>query len=161
GIRARTLQAQLRRSVELLMAAGTVLVLWYGARQVLAGALLPGTLLVFLAYLHRLYKPMRELAKHSEVMSRARVGLDRIWGVLETEKAVRDLPGARPAPQLQGRIDFEDVSFAYRPGEPVLRNINLSVEPGQVVGLVGSTGAGKTTLLSLAPRFRDPDRGRV
>jgi len=136
GIRARTLQAQLRRSVELLMAAGTVLVLWYGARQVLAGALLPGTLLVFLAYLNRLYKPMRELSKHSEVMSRAGVGLERILGVLETEKVVADLPGARPAPAFQGRVDLENVSFAYRRGEPVLRNISLTVEPGQVVALV-------------------------
>jgi len=161
GIHARTLQAKLRPAAELMIAVGTVLVLWYGARQVLAGRLMPGALLVFLLYLSRLYKPMKELSKQLELMSRVGAGLERIAGVLDTEREVRDLPGARPAPAFQGRIGFQDVSFSYRAGERVLKNITFTVEPGEVVALVGSTGGGKTTLVSLLPRFHDPEEGRI
>ena len=161
GIHARTLQARLRPSVELLVAGGTVLVLWYGARQVLADRLQAGALLVFLSYLTRLYKPMRELSKQSEVLSRAGAGLERILNLLRTEREVRDLPGAKVAPDFRGRIEFKNVSFAYRAGEPVLHNISFTVEPGRTVALVGSTGSGKTTLTSLVPRFQDADEGQV
>jgi ATP-binding cassette, subfamily B, bacterial len=161
GIRHRTLQAQLKPLIELLVAAGTVLVLWYGTRQVMAGTLMPGSLLIFIAYVSRLYKPMKELSKQIDILSRASVGLERVTEVLDTERKVQDLPGARIAPRLQGKIQFEDVSFAYRPREPVLKNVTFTVEPGQMVALVGPTGAGKTTLLRLIPRFDDPDRGCI
>ena len=161
GIHARTLQAKLRPTVELVVAGGTVLVIWYGARQVLAGSLMPGALLVFLNYLSRLYKPMRELSKQSDILSRAGAGLERILSVLQTERQVQDLPGARQAPHFRGRIEFKGVSFAYRAGARVLKNIEFTIEPGQVVALVGSTGSGKTTLVSMVPRFHDPDEGRI
>src|ERR671931_355186 len=161
GIQASTLKAALAPLVELLVAVGTALVLWYGAHEVLVHRLTPGELLVFLAYLSRLYGPMRNLSKFSDIMFRASVGLERIYGVLETEREVRDLPDARPAGPLRGHIAFEHVSFAYRPGEPTLKDISFHIEPGQVVALVGSTGAGKTTLASLIPRFADPSQGSV
>ena len=161
GIHARTLQAKLKSLVELVVASGTVLVLWYGVRQVVLGRLMPGSLLVLLAYLSRLYRPMRELSKQSDILNRALVGLERIFGLLETEQTVQDLPGARVAPPLKSRIDFEHVTFAFRPGKPVLQGVCFSVEPGQVLAIVGSTGAGKTTLMSLIPRFHDPDEGRI
>src|ERR1043166_1912766 len=161
GIRARTLQAKLRPVAELMVAGGTALVLWYGARRVLAGSLMPGALLVFLNYLSRLYKPIKELSKQLDLMSRAGAGVERILGILDTEREVRDFPGAKPALQFRGRIEFKDVSFAYRAGEPVLKDITFTVEPGEVVALVGSTGGGKTTLVSLVPRFHDPYEGRV
>src|SRR5438132_5820964 len=161
GIRHRTLQAQLKPMIDLLVAAGTVLVLWYGTHQVLTGSLTPGSLLIFVAYIGRLYKPVKELSKQIDILSRATVGLERVTEILDTERRVQDLPGARPAPRFQGRIQFEDVSFAYRAGVPVLKNVGLTVEPGQMVALVGPTGAGKTTLLRLIPRFDDPDRGCI
>lgn len=161
GIHARTLQATLKPIVELLIALGVVLMLWYGATQVLAGKLLPGSLLVFLAYLNRLYRPMRELSKQSDILNRSGVGLERIFGLLETERDVTDLPGAQPAPAFKGRIEFDHVSFAYDAGRPVLRNVHLVVEPGQLVAVVGSTGSGKTTLLSLLPRLIDPTGGCI
>jgi subfamily B ATP-binding cassette protein MsbA len=120
-----------------------------------------GTLLVYIAYLGRLYSPMRDLSKLSDSLYRAAVGLERIFGVLETERSVRDLPGARPAGPLRGQIEFEHVSFGYRAKTPVLKDISFSIEPGQIVAVVGSTGAGKTTLASLIPRFNDPARGSV
>jgi ATP-binding cassette, subfamily B, bacterial len=161
GIYARTLQARLAPTVELLVACGTVLVLWYGSRQVLAGTLMPGSLLVFLAYLGRLYKPMRDLSKQSDTVNRALVGAERIFGVLENERVVKESPSARPAPKVTGKIAFKEVSFAYRPGQPVLRDLSFRVEPGEVMALVGPTGAGKTTLVGLIPRFNDPTHGSI
>jgi ATP-binding cassette, subfamily B, bacterial len=161
GIEVRTLQAKLKSLVGLVVAAGTVLVLWHGVRQVLLGHLMPGTLLVLLAYLSRLYRPMRDLSKQSEILNRAQAGLERVFGLLETERTVQDLPGARIAPPLKGKIEFDHVAYAYCPGKPVLDDVCFRAEPGQVLGIVGSTGAGKTTLLSLIPRFHDPDRGSI
>ncbi len=161
GIQARTLQAKLKSLVQLVVASGTVVVLWYGVRQVLLGRLMPGSLLVLLAYLSRLYRPMRDLSKQSDILNRAQVGLERIFHLLETERRVQDLPGAKLAPPFKGKIEFDHVAFAFRPDKPVLHDICFGADPGQVLGVVGSTGAGKTTLLSLVPRFHDPDRGSI
>lgn len=161
GIEVRTLQAKLKSLVELVVAAGTVLVLWSGVRQVLLGHMMPGTLLVLLAYLSRLYRPMRDLSKQSEILNRAQVALERVFGLLETEQIVRDLPSAKIAPPLKGKVEFDHVAYAFRSDKPVLHDICFVAEPGQVLGIVGSTGAGKTTLLSLIPRFHDPDQGSI
>lgn len=161
GIHARTLQAKLKPLVEILVGIGTMAVLWFGARQVMAEQLSAGSLLVFLAYLSRLYKPMRELAKQSDILSRATVGLDRIFALLDTEQAVEDKPGAEKAGTLRGHIEFRNVAFAYPGGAGVLHGIDFEIEPGRTVALVGSTGSGKTTLVSLVPRFHDPASGSV
>jgi len=161
GIRAKTLQALRKAKVEVLVAAGTVVVLWYGTHHVLNGTLMPGALLVFLAYLNRMYKPLRGLSKESDVISRAAVGFERVVEILDTECTVKDLPGAQPAAALAGNITFENVSFRYPGGPPVLKDISFTAKAGQVIALVGSTGAGKTTLVSLVPRFQDPTAGRV
>ena len=161
AIQTTRMRAALVPVADLLVAIGTALVLWYGAHEVLAQHLSMGTLLVYIAYLGRLYGPMRDLSKLSDTMYRASVGLERIYGVLETERAVRDLPGARPAGPLRGHIEFEHVSFGYRAKNLVLKDISFSIKPGQIAAVVGSTGAGKTTLASLIPRFNDPSEGSV
>src|SRR3989440_4666843 len=158
---ARSVKAKLSPFVELIVAAGTCLVLWYGARLVLSGQISPGALIVFILYLGKMYKPMRDLSKMTDTVSKASVGFERIREVLRTESRVRDLPGARRAPAFKGRVEFEHVSFSYDSEHPVLRDVNLSVEPGQFIALVGPTGGGKTTLISLIPRFYDPTSGRV
>jgi subfamily B ATP-binding cassette protein MsbA len=104
---------------------------------------------------------MRELSKMTDAYSKAAVGYERIREVLDTDRAVQDLPGARRAPVFRGRIEFSDVSFGYEPNYPVLKQISMMVEPGQVAALVGPTGAGKTTIINLIPRFYDPDVGAV
>ncbi len=161
ALKARNIKANLSPSVEIIVAAGTALVLWFGARQVLAGVLTPGVLVVFFLYLGKMYKPMRELSKMTDTYSKAVVGYDRIRDFLAIDLQVKDLPGATEAPQFQGAIEFEHVNFSYLPGREVLKDISLKVEPGQVAALVGPTGCGKSTLISLIPRFYDPQSGSI
>lgn len=161
ALRARSLKAKLSPLVEMIVATGTCLVLWFGARMVLEGSLSPGSLILFILYLGKMYKPMQSLSKMTAAWSKAAVGYERVREVLETDREVKDLPGARRAPRLQGRIEFEKVNFGYEPGTPVLRDVTFRIEPGQVAALVGPTGAGKTTVISLIPRFYDPISGAV
>lgn len=160
-LNARNIKAMLSPAVEIIVACGTALVLWLGARQAMEGALTPGILIVFLFYLGKMYKPMRELSKMTDTYSRAIVGWDRIQDFLAIDLRVRNLPGAARAPAFKGAVSFEHVTFWYRPGRPALRDINLKIEPGQVAALVGPTGSGKTTLSSLIPRFYDPQSGTI
>jgi ATP-binding cassette, subfamily B, bacterial len=161
ALRARSLKAKLYPLVEVITAIGTCLVLWFGVRMVLAGTLSQGSLIIFILYLGRMYKPMQDLSKMADAYSKAAVGYERIREVLETERQVDDLPRARQAPRFKGEIEFEQVSFSYVEGRPVLRDVNLKIESGQLAALVGPTGAGKTTIISLIPRFYDPDSGAV
>jgi ATP-binding cassette subfamily B protein len=162
GLDARSVKAKLAPVVEVLVAAGTCLVLWYGARLALAGQLTSGVLIVFLLYLGKMYKPMRDLSKMTDTVSKATVGYERIQEVLEIESVVRDRPGARRAPPFSGRIEFDSVSFAYESaGKEILKDVSLKIETGQVAAIVGPSGTGKTTIVSLIPRFYDPTSGRV
>ena len=161
ALEARSLKARLAPIVEVIVAAGTCLVLWFGARMVLGGTLSAGSLILFIMYLGKMYKPMQELSKMADAYSKAVVGYERVREVLDTEREVQDLPGARPAPPFQGKIEFERVAFCYDPKLPVLKDVSLTIEPGTVAALVGPTGAGKTTIASLVPRFYDPDSGVV
>jgi len=161
GLEARSIKAKLSPLVEIIVALGTCLVLWYGARLALAGQLSAGVLIVFLLYLGKMYKPMRDLSKMTDVVSKAMVGYERIQEVLDIESRVKDAPGARPAPKLKGQITFDNVSFGYADGKQVMKDVSLTIEAGQVAAIVGPSGTGKTTLVSLIPRFYDPVAGSV
>jgi ATP-binding cassette, subfamily B, bacterial len=161
ALRARSLKAKLSPLVEMIIAVGTGLILWFGARTVMSGSLSAGSLIVFILYLGKMYKPMQELSKMTDAYTKASVGYERIREVLDAEREVKDLPGARRAPRFRGDIEFENVSFSYVPETPVLRNLSLRIHPGQVAALVGPTGTGKTTIISLIPRFYDPVSGVV
>ncbi len=161
ALQARNVKAKLPPIVEMIVACGTCLVLWYGARLVLTGTLTSGDLLVFLLYLGKMYKPMRELSKMTDTISKASVGWERIREVLENEMQIRDVRGAKSAPRFKGKIEFDRVSFSYDSNQPVLKDITLKIEPGQLAALVGPTGAGKTTIVSLLPRFYDLTSGEI
>jgi ATP-binding cassette subfamily B protein len=162
ALRARGIKAALPLLVDVLVAVGTASVLLVGVRRVLAGDLTSGTLLVFVLYLGKLYKPMRNLSKAGDTISKTAVALERIAELLQTDRQVIEPPDAVAAPRFHGRIELRDVHFRYAPDQqPVLRGINLRIEPGARIAIVGATGAGKSTLLSLLLRLRDPLAGMV
>jgi len=161
AMRARSLKAKLSPIVDIIVAVGTALVLWFGARMVLYGTLYAGSLILFVLYLGKMYKPMQELSKMTDAYSKAAVGYERIIEIFNTDGEIRDLPGARRAPRFRGEVEFDNVSFGYDAGRPVIKDVSLKIEAGQVAALVGPTGAGKTTIISLVPRFYDPDSGVV
>ena len=161
ALKARSLKAKLAPVVQVIVAVGTCLVLWYGVNLVLTGRITSGSLLVFLLYLGKMYKPMRDLSKMTDTLSKAQVGYERIHEVIETEDKIRNLPGAKKAPPFKGKIEFDHVSFSYLDRYATLNDINLTVEAGQLAALVGPTGAGKTTIASLVGRFYDPQKGVV
>ena len=161
SLRARSVKARLSPVIDVLVALGTCLVLWYGVRRVLDERLTAGALLVFVVYLGRMYKPMKDLSKMVDTWSKAMVGFERIAEIMGVESQVRDVAGAEPAPPFRGRIEFDHVVFGYGPGHDVLRGVNLTLEPGQHAALVGPTGSGKSTLIGLIARMYDPRAGRV
>ncbi len=161
ALKARGLKAKLSPIVEIMVAVGTSMVLWFGAKMVLNGSLTAGSLIVFVFYLGKMYKPMQDLSKMTDSYSKAAVGYERIREVLETSHELKEMPGARPAPRFRGLIEFENVSFHYEPDRPILKDISFRIEPGQSAALVGPTGAGKSTIISLIPRFYDPVSGTV
>jgi ATP-binding cassette subfamily B protein len=160
-LRARSLKSKLAPLVEIIVAVGTSMVLWFGARMILNGTLSAGSLVVFIMYMGKMYKPMQELSKMTDAYSKAVVGYERIKEVLETDGEIKDLPGARRAPRFAGAIQFDRVHFSYDPNVPVLCDVSFRIAPGQVAALVGPTGAGKSTIISLIPRFYDPTSGVV
>jgi len=161
ALEARSIKAKLTPIVDVMVAIGTCLVLGYGARLALNGKLSTGVLVVFLLYLGKMYKPMRELSKLTDTVSKSIVGYERIQEVLQIHSGITDSPDARRAPPFKGHIEFEQVSFSYDGKVEVLKNVSFSIKAGQVVALVGPSGTGKTTIISLIPRFYDPQSGTV
>lgn len=148
-------------TVNLVIAVGTALVVFAGARAVTSGKLSVGQLIVFVSYLAQLYAPINQMTQSWGLIAGARVGARRIFEILDTEPDLKD--GARNFPPAGacGEVSWSGVSFGYRPEKPVLSRIHLSVPAGAKVAIVGPTGAGKSTLLGLLPRFYDPASGSV
>jgi len=161
ALAARSLKAKLTPIVEVIVAAGTCLVLWYGVRLVMSGTITSGSLLVFLLYLGKMYKPMRDLSKMTDTISKTVVGYERIREVVDTDREVRNLPNARHAPDFKGKIEFDHVAFGYPDRPLTLHDVTLKLEPGQIGAIVGPTGAGKTTIVSLLARFYEPTKGVI
>src|SRR5215469_2170827 len=161
ALHARELKAMLSPLIEITVAIGTAVVLWTGGRLVLEGGLSAGSLILFIWYLGKMYKPLQDFAKMTDAFSKASVGYERIRDVLELAPEVRDSPTAQLAPSFRGEIEFDNVTFSYVAGRPVLADISFRVEPGEVVALVGPTGAGKTTIAGMIARLYDPEFGAV
>jgi ATP-binding cassette, subfamily B, bacterial len=152
-------QSQFGPLVEVASVFSTAAVLWFGAERVLSGHLSLGVLLVFITYLGSLYKPVKQLTKLSQVVSKGAAALERIGEVMDAPVDIVDVPGAVAVP-IRGQVEFRNVSFSYG-REPVLRDLSLTIEAGQNVALVGPTGAGKSTIAALIPRLADVSAGQV
>jgi subfamily B ATP-binding cassette protein MsbA len=146
---------------EMLAASGTVILLWFGARLVVAGELSGALFVGFLGLSMKLYSPVKNVAKFPAIAQPGLVAAERVFEFLDTPLEIQDAPGAQSLKTFRSVIAFEQVSFAYRDGEPVLRDVSLSVDRGEVIALVGPSGAGKTTLVDLLGRFFEVGSGRI
>jgi ABC-type multidrug transport system fused ATPase/permease subunit len=147
--------------VEFLGMLATAIVLWFGGRAVATEELTLGVMVAFLAYVTRFFQPIQELSQLYTTMQAAMAGGERVIELLDTRSNVADPPDAAELPPITGRVELRDVEFEYEEGVPVLRGINLTIEPGHTVALVGPTGAGKSSIANLICRFYDVTGGAV
>ncbi len=148
-------------TVEFLGMLATAVVLLFGGRDVINGSVTVGVLVAFLAYVTRFFQPIRELSQVYATLQSALAAGEKVLDLLDTSPALSDLPGAIEMDTIEGRVELRDVSFAYQEGEEVLHGINLLVEPGQTLAIVGPTGAGKTSIANLVARFYEVSDGAV
>jgi ABC-type multidrug transport system fused ATPase/permease subunit len=161
-IRAMSLSFTFLPTIEFLGMLATAIVLWFGGRAVGAAEVTVGVLVAFLSYVTRFFQPIQELSRLYTILQAAMAGGEQVLALLDTAPQVADAPGVSAMPPISGRIEFDRVSFRYRPdGQPVLKDINLRIEPGQSIALVGPTGAGKTSIVNLIMRFYDASDGAV
>ena len=144
-----------------VIAGGTALVVYAGVRSVQAGTLTIGQLLVFISYVAQLYVPVSEVIQSWSQIASARIGARRVFEIIDAQADLTDGPRVFPAEGARGAIEWRDISFRYRTEMPVLRSIDLKIDAGATIAVVGATGAGKSTLLGLLPRFFDPSTGTV
>ncbi len=148
-------------SVEFLGMLATTIVLGFGGMSVARGEITLGVVVAFLAYVTRFFQPIQELSQLYTTLQAAMAGGERVLNLLDTPPQVKDLPNAREMPPIAGKIDFDNVSFAYRSDDLILREVNLHIDAGQTVALVGPTGAGKTSMANLVARLYDVSTGAV
>jgi ATP-binding cassette, subfamily B, bacterial len=146
--------------IAVIFGVGTAALVWLGGREVSAGRLTLGEMLIFLAYLAQLYEPLNQLSHVGTTVSDASASAGRVIELLDTPPEVKEISNPKTLPK-ETRIELDRVRFGYDPKTPVLREVSLRIEPGTSVALIGPSGAGKTTLLQLLPRFYDPDAGVV
>ncbi len=161
NVRAMSLSFTFMPVVDLLGTLATAIVFWFGGRIVAEGELTLGVIVAFLSYVTRFFQPIRELSQLYTTMQSAMAGGERVLELLDTAPAVADKPDAIEMPVIQGKVELRDVTFAYRVDGPVLHDINLTIEQGQTVALVGPTGAGKTSISNLIARFYEVSSGAV
>ncbi len=147
--------------LDLLANIGTVIIIWYGGTLAIRGELTLGELVAFTTYLGQLFNPIRMLGMIIPAIAMASAAAERIFEILDAIPDVHNDPHAKALPAITGHVQFQDVSFSYSGTRTVLENVNLDVQPGQIIALLGATGSGKSTITNLIPRFYDPTRGRI
>ena len=161
SLRARKIKSLMSPVVNIVVAICTAIVLWKGTSLIVAGAMTAGALTVYLAYLKKFFKPVKDLASMTSTVAQTTVALERIQAILSADDVIEERAGAIDPGRVRGAISFDRVSFGYDKDNPVLHEVSFDIKPGQVVGIVGPTGSGKSTVLSLLPRFYDPALGRI
>jgi len=161
ALKARSIKALLSPVVNITVAICTAIVLWRGAVLILAGSMTIGGLTVYLAYLTRFFKPVKDLATTTNAIAQATVGVERIRTILDADLIIPDAPDGIEPDNISGSIEFDHIAFGYDPAHPILKDLSLKIKPGQFVGIVGPTGSGKSTVVSLIPRFYDVQSGKV
>ena len=162
NISAMSLSFIFQPATDYLGTLATAIVLWFGGLAVARGELTVGVLVAFLAYVTRFFQPIQELSQLQTTMQSAMAGGEQVVELLDTQPQIEDRRGASELPPIDGRVTFENVTFRYSPDGPlVLRGLDLDIQPGQTVALVGPTGAGKTSIASLCMRFYDVSGGAI
>lgn len=161
AVRTARTTAAVARTIAIVTAVGLALTLLIGAWQVLQERMTPGDLLIFVAYVKSLFKPVRNLGKMSAKLSRAMVSANRIGEILAIDPDIRDHPDALPANRLRGDIVFDGVSFGYVDGQPVLNDASFAIAAGERVALIGPSGAGKSTIVNLILRLYEAQAGSI
>src|SRR3984957_18810922 len=151
ALKARSVKALLSPVVTITVSLCTAVVLWRGAALILEKTMTVGELTVYLAYLTKFFKPVKDLATTTNAVAQAAVGTERIREILDTETMIPEDPNGLEPETLKGEIEFKNIAFGYDPAQPILTDVSLKIEAGQFVGVVGPTGAGKSTVVSLIP----------
>jgi subfamily B ATP-binding cassette protein MsbA len=161
ALKARKVKSMLSPIVTITVAFCTAIVLWRGAALILKEAMTVGALTVYLSYLSKFFKPVKDLATTTNAIAQAGVGVERVQAILQTDAILPEREDAFEPTAVKGEIAFEHVAFGYLEDEPVLKDVSFTIEAGQLVGVVGPTGSGKSTVVSLIPRFYDVNNGTV
>jgi len=161
NIKAATLLAVFFPLVEIVAAMGIILVIWYGARLIVAQQITVGILAAFLGYVTRFYSPIRDLSTVWGWVQSAMASSERLFEILDTQPEIKESPDAAELQQVQGEVEFKEVTFSYDRETPVLERVSLIARPGEKIALVGPTGAGKTSIINLVARFYEPETGTV
>ncbi len=161
ALSARKVKSLLSPIVTITVAFCTAIVLWRGAALILKDVMTIGALTVYLSYLTKFFKPVKDLATTTNAIAQAAVGVERVQAILETDTILPERSDGAEPRFLKGEIVFDHVAFGYSADTPVLTDVSFKIEPGQMVGIVGPTGSGKSTVVSLIPRFYDPTKGAV
>ena len=155
------LSSLLTPTVEFLAAIAVTFIVWFGGYEVVNEVITAGELVAFLTYAVNLANPVKRLSRVYAAIQKAMAAADRVFAVMDLNEKITDVPGAKPLPPIKGKVEFKDITFSYKEGQPALQHISLKAEPGQMIALVGPSGSGKSTIANLIPRFYDVDSGVI
>lgn len=155
------LSSLLTPTVEFLAAIAVTFIVWFGGYEVVNGVITAGELVAFLTYAVNLANPVKRLSRVYAAIQKAMAAADRVFNVMDLDEKITDVPDAKPLPPIKGKVEFKDITFSYKEGQPALQHISLKAEPGQMIALVGPSGSGKSTIANLIPRFYDVDSGVI
>ena len=155
------LSSLLTPTVEFLAAIAVTFIVWFGGYEVVNEVITAGELVAFLTYAVNLANPVKRLSRVYAAIQKAMAAAERVFDIMDLDEKIIDVPGAKPLPPIKGKVEFKDITFSYKEGQPALQHISLKAEPGQMIALVGPSGSGKSTIANLIPRFYDVDSGVI